>query len=71
MSFVPAAGTETDRSPLSPQSKVNEEYYNELAVKILEGFVTITVGSKEYDIDHISTEYDATSGECKLNIHAK
>lgn len=50
---------------------MNEEYYNDLAVKILEGFVTVTVGSKEYDIDHITTEYDETSGECKLNIHTK
>lgn len=50
---------------------MNEEYYNDLAVKILEGFVTVTVGSKEYDIDHITTEYDETSGECKLNILTK
>lgn len=68
---MPAAGAEADRSPLSPQSKVNEEYYNDLAAKILEGFVTVTVGSNEYDIDHITTEYDEASGEYKLNIHTK
>lgn len=49
---------------------MNTKTCEKLSAELLENPVVITIGSKQYDIKHITTEFNAATADWMLNIHA-